>query len=107
MKKSMNFMHWRSDLAEPMKGRQLQETIEKLNAKLYEIGSPETLTGLDKLFMVESGEPILWYAHASAPWPLPVDLTDEDFDAAGETPQVPAIGGSDEETDDAAMSPVT
>ncbi|MAE65110.1 MAG: hypothetical protein CMJ18_12640 [Phycisphaeraceae bacterium] len=59
----------------PMKGPQLHDTIAKLNAKLHEIGSPETLAGLDKLFMVESGQPLHWYAHASAPWPLPVRLT--------------------------------
>ena len=55
-------------------GDDLVETRRRCYACLDEVGDPRLLTGKDKLFCVDNGEGavMVYYAHVSSPWPLPI-----------------------------------
>jgi len=55
-------------------GDDLIEARRRQYACLYEVGDPKVLTGKDKLFGADNGEGavMVYYAHISSPWPLPI-----------------------------------
>ena len=55
-------------------GDDLIEARHRQYTCLDEVGDPEALTGKDKLFCVDNGEGavMVYYAHVSSPWPLPI-----------------------------------
>jgi len=57
----------------PKTGQDLVDTRGRLYAPLNEVGSPETLTGKNKLYAVD-GPVFHYYAHVSSQPPLPIEL---------------------------------